>query len=275
MKLFLLILSLLMINKNIYCQCTNCGIIIKSELFFDSSKNEFNDWLPPVKILYKDSIAIISSPGTSFKTFNNVSSNKVITERKFYDVHYTFVDFRFNPKNICSSHKNDTLSKSKFKSIAFYEYPAFSKDSFFTRKYIDIDSSINRVGDHFYLNSNIRDGNILSSIKDSIISVSDTTIEGVFYKRTKKMRTVNEPDKHIQSIFIAYFQCDIDNWMLPFISEFDESGKCAFTRIDWLILNKQPWISQRTEFSKRKLTQDEINVFNAWERNAKLYPVNK
>jgi hypothetical protein len=98
MKLFPLILSLLIINKNIYSQCTNCGIIIKKVLFFDSLKNEFNDWLPPVKIFYKDSIAIISSPGTSFKTFNNVSSNKVTTERKFVDDHYTFVDFHVNPK---------------------------------------------------------------------------------------------------------------------------------------------------------------------------------
>ncbi len=269
-----LVLLFITLSNNIIAQCINCGLLTKQTLFFDSSKNQFVNGSGSVKIYYKDSMAIVSSPGIYYTTVNNVATDKSTTKVKFYDVGYTFIDFRFNPLYSNTVRKKDSIDVPKYKSIVFYEYPAFSKDSFFIRKYLDIDTSIKRVGDHFYLHSYINNNvSTNKNITDSTIALSDTLIEGISYKRIKKTRTVNDPDKNIQSILVAYFQCDIEDWMIPFISEFDESGKCAFTRIDWLILNKQPWLSQRTEFLKRKLTPEEIAVFDAWEKNAKQNPL--
>jgi hypothetical protein len=263
--------------ENIYGQCDNCGIMILKMQMFDSSKNAFvhGKGIPDTKIYYKDSIVIVPSTAVISNEVNGVETSY---EEK--DIYYTYINLRAKKIVGMSAYNKDSVFFSKY-NATFYEYPAFSKDSCFTKKYMNMDTAISRTWAFFFDRNNNKETKAEDSIalvrdKRTFKTLSDTVINGVSFHREKHFMFDNE-GKPV-STAIPYFRCDVQDWMMIFMREKNDKG-CIATRIDFTSLNTNTnrfrWISQQYEFLSRKLTPEEIEVFDAWERNERKCPVNK
>jgi hypothetical protein len=274
-KIFISVLFLCL-AKNIIGQSVNCGIVIVKFEVFDSSQNKFvhAKGQPDLRIYYKDSIVIIPSVGSISSEENGVE-----TKYEEKDLYYTYVNLRSKKITGMSAYTKDSLYFSKY-NATYYEYPAFSKDSFFTKKYMNLDTAGARTWGFFFERNEKSKPEVTdstTSIKDKLspIILPDTLINGISLHREK--HTNYDKEGKIASISIPYYRCDIQDWMLIFIKK-NEKG-CLVTRIDFTLLNTNTkqldWVSQQYEFLSRKLTTEEIAVFSAWEKNEKNYPVTK
>jgi len=251
-------------SKNVIAQCNNCGVVIFKLERFDSSINKYihAKGEPDIKMYYKDSIVIIPTVESSSKEENGIE-----TDYREKDRYYTYVNLRSKCIPGMSSFTKDSVYSSKYKAT-FYEYPAFSKDSFFTRKYMELDTAIARTW-VFWGDQNKK----LQIKKDSIIIIPDTIINGTLLKREKHFK-VNDKGQIVQ-VHVSYYRCEVEDWMRIFVTS-KNTEDCIFIRIDWKVITmKQPWLSQQHEFLSRKLTKEEIEIFDAWEKNEKNYPVTK
>jgi hypothetical protein len=257
-------------------QCINCGIFIDKFRVFDSTRNQWIKNGADTRIYYKDSIAIVPMP-----KFFTTEMNGILTDQHQEDLNYTFIDLHVKSYLKPNSFSKDSLYKkyvNNYKTATFYEYSAFSKDSFFTKKYSNLDTALKYVCCIFYLryNDSYADSintDYLKNFKDSTFFISDTVINSITYKRRKTFR-FHKLNGIISSIHISYARCDTEDWMKLFVSDTDiDKQGCIFTRIDWKVPSlKQSWLSQDHEFFPG-LTKEQMEVFNAWEKNAKLNPV--
>jgi hypothetical protein len=268
---------ILCFDGNIFAQCDNCGIMILKMQMFDSSRNTFvhGRGIPDTRIYYKDSIVIM--PSTAVIS-NEVNGVEISYQEK--DIYYTYINLRSKKIVGMSAYTKDSVYFSKY-NATFYEYPAFSKDSCFTKKYMNLDTAISRTWGFFLEKKNesyseVKDSTFLAKHKPNFMRLPDTVINGVSFYREKHYMFDNEGK--LASIAIPYFRCDVQDWMMIFMKEKNDRG-CIATRIDFTALNsftgKLRWVSQQYEFLPRKLTAEEIEVFDAWERNEKKCPVNK
>lgn len=242
MQLQLLILVLALPNlmscssekKNI-----NSGIVSVKHQMFDTSTTPF---LQPIltndfRIWYKDSMAIEEVKLIRFitDTAGNESTETVV-------MHYAFIY---------------PASKS------FYYYKNFSDTAAIIKKYAGIDSFITDGGWNFYTKRNIE----YTGFPDII---NDTVINQVNYKRVK-FNTQKEDNDYVS---IGYFRCDKKRVIFKFDSDYSEKLGCPLVRIDDLPVEKGNPTRSELSFISDTLTKEELKVFDAWERNAKKYPVN-
>ncbi len=277
LKVQQLIFILLLMNHHLYCQCTDCGSFTFRIMGFDSTSNDFKpvSHERDVRILYKDSTAII--PRTIvYTSYVNGKEKEWHSE----DMFYTYVDLHAKPYLNNRTFSKDSIYSVKCPGVTFYEYPSFSKDSLFSIKYYNLDTAWARVGSYFFLGVKpiklVPDTTkALSPANKKRMILADTTIEGIVYKRQRveaMAKKANQEDVSYLSIQIDYCQMTgIEDWMFIFKPK-DEKWGGIFSRIDWAIIGIQPWYSQQYVF-KSGLTKEELEVFAAWEKNAKENPV--
>ncbi len=272
-----IVFNILCFIENCICQCNNCGIVIFKMEVFDSIQKKFvhGKGIPDKKIYYKDSIVIM--PSTALIS-NEVNGVEISYEEK--DIYYTYINLKAKKVKGVTLYNSDSTFFSTY-NATFYEYPAFSKDSCFTKKYINLDTAIFRTWAFFLERSShgkTKTTDSIPLIKETNASTTlpDTVVGGVYFHREK--HTYHDKDRRVASIAIPYYRCDVQDWMLMFVKEKNDKG-CIVPRIDFTVLNSQTnqlkWVSQQYEFLPRKLTREEIEVFDAWEKNEKKYPVSR
>ncbi len=162
------------------------------------------------------------------------------------------------------------MYKAIVDNVAFYQYPTFSKDSVFTRKYGDMDTALKHAG---WGGVSTNKKHILDEkINDIKTNLTDTLIDGILYMREKKYTVIKQVDTIYHSQSISYYRCDTEDWMFYFVNNKNEKG-CIFSRVDWQVGN-QEWMSAQYEFIKG-LTKEQEEVFKSWEHNAIFNPITK
>ena len=225
---------------------SHCEVVISCLKFYDPKLNDYvknNLYWPDTKIWYKDSMVIEQIPGLYMNTdTNGIETRWVKTE------YYTFIDLR---------------------TKSFYDYSSFSDTAGLIKKYIQADSTPVSGGWNFYAQ---RDwpGQLTP------VSLSDTLIDNIVYKR---IQVIKEPDSTQQNkkIWIGYLNCDRKNTLFMFDKSLSKTTGCPIVRFDEQPLPEFVFrpVSAQIEFISDTLSNDELKVFNAWEKNAKNNPVSK
>lgn len=216
--------------------CTNCGLVVSKLKFFDTVAYRYIDnqiYWPDHKIWYKDSMVIEEISGIYIKT--DTAGQEW---RKVEVLHYTFIDLR---------------------SRSFYDYITFSDTARIIKQYTQPDSLGVPGGSFFYVPRDL-------TITEPVQVFTDTVIENIIYKRIK-FSNGNRSS-------IGYLQCDRKGTLFQFYKLYGEKVGCPMVRIDDLSTPESPIsTSSQVDFVIDHLTQEELKVFSAWERNAKRNPI--
>lgn len=270
MKIKLIIIIFVLLKCGLtFCQCGDCGVMLWSQKIYDSSSKDYRlgSYDLAKKIYYKDSMAIVPTTKIIINEVNGVET--------WYgeDVYYTFIDFHAKALPHKQLFSLDSTSLNKFPNVTFYQYPAFSKDSFFSRKYSNMDTAIRHTFCFFLENRKKYEKR--PNVRDTITYLPDTTIKGIVYKRKQTKKEADTRAGLFKAIIVTYSRCDFPQWMTILNPELDDKG-CLLPRLDWMVFLPKPqptWISQQHDFLPRKLTPEEIAVFDAWAKNALDNPV--
>ncbi len=220
----------------------NLGVVISKSDFHNPKLNKFigdQTYAPDMKIWYKDGFAI-ENVTYLYSTQNNDDPEI----RKAVLDHYTFIDIR---------------------TKSFYDYTSFSDTAKLIKKYIQPDSADVSGAWSFFRYYDIPTTHVP-------IPISDTTIEGIIYKRLKLIDILNHNGKMSHLTIVAYFRCDIKGTMFQYDRHLGEKIGCPNVRLDDYISDR-PATSSYIEFVADKLTPEELKVFAAWEKNAKRNPI--
>ena len=244
MQFRLLILGILVsfiISCNAQKSCNNCGMVISGLKFLDTISQQYVSaqiYWPDMRIWYKDSLAIEEI------TYLYISKDSLGREiRTLKTDHYTFVDLR---------------------SRSFYDYSTFSDTAKFVKKYTQPDSVTIFGGWNFYASRIIP---VTEPPKD----ISDTIIEGINYQRVK---FINRREGVSNPVLIAYLRCDKKGTLFQIDKEFGDKKGCPIVRYEELPTDKNPFANAgEILFVADTLSQEELKVFAAWEKNAKDNPV--
>lgn len=265
---FLLLVSQLIFCASTNSQCTNCGSYTFKNKYYDSVVQGFMPMkhVRDLRILFKDSMAIV--PTTMV---NTIYVNDIETDVISKDKYYTFIDLHVKP--IENTHfLGDTLFSNRFKGVTFYQYPALSKDSFFVNKYYNVDTAQKRVEWLFFIDVNSTDTTDYS--KKERDWLADTLIENIPVMRYKDEFITDNRHKYMS---VVYLRKNYEPWMLFFGNNAKSVSlirgfNCLLYRSDWTLVGLQPWISQEHQYISG-LTKEELEIFAAWEKNAKENPV--
>lgn len=222
--------------------CDNCGMIMAKLNFFDTLKKDFVydrlSW-PGNKIWYSNNYIIEEI------TVVNHENNSVGHDTTWVKIsYYTFMDLD---------------------SKSFYDYTSFSDTARLINKFPEPDSS-GAPGWSFYIQNDI-------SSTEPPQKLSDTVIREITYKRYK---FINKTKDNGEQVHIAYSRCDKKGTLFQFDKKFSDKIGCPIVRVDLFAIPLNRYsLSKEIEFISNTLTEEEIKVFNAWERNARKYPVNK
>ena len=223
--------------------CQNCGVVLKQSRIFD--KLTYSWALPKysrdITIWYKDSL-VIEEAQHLYITNNHITGQetwKVETD------HYIFIDLR---------------------KRAFYEYKNFSDTAAIQKKYRQPDSA--DINDSWNF---IRTRAVIST--KNLRHLTDTTIEGISYRRITSTDSSFSGDKMFSSFTWAYLRGDIKKSL--FCLDKPLSGQLGRPIVRWDVLDLPANIlsSSRINFSSSSLTPKELKVFAAWEKNAADHPV--
>jgi hypothetical protein len=188
------------------------------------------------RIWYKDGFAIKEVKITNFKT--DTAGVQTINERLQY---YLFADIK---KNL------------------FYEYNTLSDTASMVKKYFEFDTLNTSHASELYFKKNI-------DFLDIPEHLTDTVINNVVYQRIKFKR-INGKNKYIS---IGFFQCDRDS-IFRLLNYQDL--RCPMVKLfDYSQEYLDPIMSLEINLISDKLSEEMLKVFDAWEKNAEKYPVNK
>jgi hypothetical protein len=224
--------------------CLNCGSVLFKTRIFNSQTKEFETakYSRDRMLWYKDSLIIAEL----FRV--NIVEDPYGQEKWDAVVYgYTFIDLR---------------------TRSFYDYASFSDTARILDKYVQPDTGRVKGGWNFF------DDRVVI-YRENMESLPDTIIEGITYKRVKSFnvfKTENGEEKVLQ---FGYFRCDKRNSFFFVDRLLSKQLGCPLIRDDYINVAKQIWLSHKIEFLNKKLTSEEIKVFNAWEQNAKKNPVTK
>jgi hypothetical protein len=150
---------------------------------------------------------------------------------------------------------------------SFYHYSSFSDTACILDKYTLPDDSVMKGlgGWPFYKDFTF------DSVGQSQY-LKDTVINGNIYERI--FFNVKENNKILPTV--RYLRCDKTETIFSFNNSLRNKLGCPIVRIDYLptIDNPQP-NSSEIVFVRDKLLNEELKVFEAWEKNEKKYPVTK
>ncbi len=246
-KIRLFILSFcclwILMSCNTQRHCTDCGTVLVAIKQYDSATGQYDKQgiMPDFNIWYKDSVII-----EEIKAVNIETNTSGVTTMATPVDHYIFIDLR---------------------TKMFFVYRNFSDTAKIMDKYTQPDSvEIRGTGGwRFYARNDLPK-------TEPLIYLTDTLIAGVIFKR---IRIINSNDEN-NPVIIGYLHCDKKNSIFKFDKALSEKMGCPMVRFDYLPSPKNPVpTSAKIEFVSDSLTKEELQVFEAWEKNAKKYPVKK
>jgi hypothetical protein len=221
--------------------CVNCGIVVEKTRYFDRKTNQFIP-IPQSKdrtMWYKDSLVI--------QEINHVYQNEDINHNTTWNVQierYKFIDLR---------------------SKDIYEYYTFSDTAKMIKKCLPNDSGC--IGEcwRFWKSYHFMETGKLSNLPDTLIG-------RVNYRRVTVVKSLKTDKGGIEVATTGYFRCDIKDGLFMFDQLFSKKIGCPMVCFEERV---SPPVYSDTrgeiEYLPRKLTQQELRVFAAWERNAKDY----
>jgi hypothetical protein len=221
--------------------CNTCGVVVVKERFFDTATNKYvlmansRDW----NIWYKDSLVIQEV----LHIYQNEDPKGEITFRVEVE-RYKFINLR---------------------TREIYEYKNFSDTAGIIKKCLPNDSSC--IGEcwKFWNNYDMFKGL-------TVYRISDTLINGITYSRLKSSENIITEKGKLLFTRIAYLRCDIKWPLIRFSPGTSRDKRCAIVKFEEL---NQPKIYTdayaEIEYLPRPLSQNELRIFLAWEKNAKNY----
>ncbi len=227
---------LIIFSCKIHYASTNRGVVlnIAREYHPDSKQLYSIEIFPDLKIWFKDSLAIEEIKRVHQTQFDD---NVTVIDSIH---HYSFIDLR---------------------TKAVYEYTSFSDTATLIRKYVHADSiPFERWG--FWIPTDLK-----IEVK---CALPDTLINKVYYKRLKLVLKQNNQD--IQ--YVGFLRCDKKGTMFDLVNGFSDKVGCPLVRLDVILSSYPPYpLSNEIKFVSDTLSQEELKVFAAWEKNAKENPV--
>ena len=192
-----------------------------------------DETLPPfkmsVKIMYKDNLSIQEVPVINFSKDSAGEKSSIKIK------HYSYLD---SEKNLCLN------------------YYTFSDTAKAWKQYFNIDSVIVDGGWNFLSNKNFE--------YDSSANLPDSVMNGVTYGRVRLYKRRNGSDIY----FDLYTNCARKNTSITIFKAISDSLGCPVVRDETYIKGKI-FMIRELEFVFDELSQDELQVFEAWEKNAK------
>lgn len=234
--------SLTIVSGSAQPRNCNCGVIVHTIKFFEAGEKEYvaaQTYGPDGKIYYKDSMVIEQIMGINVYPDSNGQKH-----REVYTYQYVFIDV-------------PTRS---------FVYRTFTDTAQILVKFTRPDS-VRITGSvllwPFYAPNDL-------PLTQAPQKLTDTVMNGITYQR---YRLINRADAQTPES-IGYGRCDKKGTMFQFDKRLSAQMGCPLVRIDYLptAAAMHP-VSLAIEFRSEKLTQEEIKVFEAWERNAKNNPV--
>lgn len=231
---------------------TSNGLVLYKTRYLDQNTKKFvsGAFEKDRKVWFKDSLIIGEGSHVNIKNdeFGNLSWENFVGE-------YTFIDLR---------------------TKSFYEYATFSDTAQSIDKYMQPDTGRNKRGWNFFSKASIFS-------LENLEKISDTTINGIIYKRIKSFKIVEIQNPEEQKLLgkqqmiiqVGYLRCDLKNSVFSLDKPLHEKFGCPIVRFDQISPSNNSWIITEREFLPNKLTPEELKVFEAWERNARQSPVHK
>ena len=145
---------------------------------------------------------------------------------------------------------------------SFYEYFSFSDTATFGRSLTRPDSLNPPNGWNFY--------HLKKLVPDTFTKLTDTVIANIAYSRIAFDLEWNG-EKYPN---IGYLRCDKADFIVRFDQTFSKNYGCSLVRVDDMS-RKKGRNSNRINIVRENLTEEELKVFAAWEKNAKANPVQK
>lgn len=211
------------------------GIIHHSLHLYD--RNGKPTFMDLSKVWYKDSSVIQEI----HRTHEHDSGGVV---RRWYTImHYRYIDLR---------------------TRAIYDYKTFSDTARMFHKAALPDTMMRDYGWSFYSET-------MLNAKGIPESLSDTTIGDVIYKRIKFHFDWDDPQKKFK---IGYLKCDDRGNMFSLEKAYCRKVNCTMVKsFDYFYGNAKPFAFKEVNFVSDTLTNEELKVFEAWDKNTLLNPI--
>lgn len=212
----------------------NEGIVIVHNYFYGSNGFKPKPMLDiSYKIWFKDNRSIQEVP---LLIFTEDSSGR---KTSYKIKHHSYLD---PDENVC------------------YNYESLSDSAKVINHYSDIDSVRKNGGWNFYSKEKFQ--------YDSATNLSDTVINNITYGRMRLDKVVNGNKVHL----VIYSRADKKGTLIRNFKQLSDSIGCPVVRDDSFIKNKL-FMTRELEFVTDKLSLNELNVFEAWEKKAKRNPI--
>lgn len=179
------------------------------------------------RILYRDTKSIQEVP--LLKMVTDSSGSKSMVKIK----HYTYLD---PDNNVC------------------YNYRNFSDTATVLNYFSDIDSVNVGGGWNFYSKSRFE--------YDSAMNIKDTVINDVKFGRIRLDKKINNTDIY----FHLYYRCDRKQSLIKIFKSISDSIGCPIFKVETYFKNRL-FSSREIEYISDSLSQNELRVFDAWEKN--------
>jgi hypothetical protein len=232
------LLSTMLFSYSSNGQLNTKGIVLNTTRFYNKEgKPTFTHYL---KVWYKDSVCIqeIRGVNTATDTANNTTVTYPLLFCRFIDL----------------------------KTKTMYDYKTFSDTAKTFKKAVLPDSVLSDAGWNFYSEKHPK-------IQGVPKPLSDTLIDDVNYKRAKINFKAYDPAK---SYLIACFRCDGKGDMFSLEKDYSRKINCTMVKFfDYKVGAAMPFASIEVSYLSNELTKEELNVFDAWEKNEKENPVEK
>lgn len=215
-------------------------ILFSSKLYISNKEVPLKYATGGLQVWYKDSNVIYEITSVHSKEFNDVE-----IEFNIKLENYTFLDLR---------------------TMIFYDYNSLTDTATLIRCYTLPDSEY--VAWNFY-----HPKRFLQSY-NNLVSMSDTSINNITYKRLLKSRSYANNDS-IQSnstiVYTYFMQCNKKGSIFHIDRTFDDLiNICPATRIDFYYVGKEEEVmSGQIEFISDTLSINELKVFSKWIENSK------
>ncbi len=187
------------------------------------------------RILFRDEKSIQEVP--LLEMVSDSSGTKSIVKIK----HYSYLD---PDNNVC------------------YNYRNFSDTATVLNYFSNIDSVNIDGGWNFYSASPFE--------YDSAKNITDTVVNDVSFGRIRLDKKINNNEIYFQ----LYYRCDKKQSLIKIFKHISDSIGCPIFKVETYYKNKL-FSKREIEYISGTLSQNEQKVFDAWEKNIKLYPVNK
>lgn len=245
MRLSIFLIVALLLNDSTKAQFSKQGYALVSWKYYDTTKKQYLPTLNEAQIWYKDSMAIRPQYSIFDSTMNDIP-----VLRRVDTLNYYFI-------NLKNKH--------------FYEYDSFNVKSHFY-KYYALNDSMKKEASFSYLFLGCDDS--LQSIKmpDEVYEkIADTLIGNIKFWRLKYVNQFDLNSKYNPITWIAYFRYDIPKSIMHLSRKFDD-------KIGWPMVMLEVFdVKFRTlielKYVRSRLSNKELAVFAAWEKNAKEHPV--